>query len=311
MRHLVYPTLVGTTILFSSLVLGFAAHFQALASRQGHGSQAFTTSFTIVWSSVALLNACVRAYAVSRALAAIPQYRMPKSDGFASIVDFFLLIYGFLLPLAVAKGRAEGDIGVAVRCSPHPEEGDETSDQLCMKWAVWLASVTLLGINLAANKLIIWMRFGDDFYDWARSLGYRGENVGLAQLESLPTSPLLPAADIDLPPPELEMIYDTPAAGPNTIVEYDKSFEGPDQASSSPTLEDRGTRSRTSSVDRPTLDIFTVQPLLATTSTIVAVEERNTQVSRSLRALLQGDRHLPARKLPKVGAEVDRTGRMP
>ncbi|KAG8906146.1 hypothetical protein FRC00_012796, partial [Tulasnella sp. 408] len=100
------------------------------------------------------------------------------------------------------------------------------------------------------------------------------------------------------------MTYDTPAAGPNTISEHDKRREGPDQAFSSPILEDDDTTPRTSSVDRPASDIFPVHPPPATTLTIASAEERNARVSKALRALFQEDRHSPNRKLPKVAGEA-------
>ncbi|KIO32971.1 hypothetical protein M407DRAFT_91102 [Tulasnella calospora MUT 4182] len=139
-------------------------------------------------------------------------------------------------------------------CLPHAEEGYEVSNQVCIEWAICVASVALLEVNLMANLTVIKSkRFGDGFYEWTqRNRQESGNPNGLAQLPRPPPPPPLRLPQTDLWPPEPELVYDTPAAGPN----YTETLKTLDQASSSP----RATSSSTFGVDPPTSDSLPVQP---------------------------------------------------
>lgn len=120
-----------------------------------------------------------------------------------------------------------------------------------------MAFVALLQANLIATTIANRFDLRENFYSWAQRTRNKKDNARLAQVHQQTTSPPLPPPEIDLPPPEPKMVYDTPAAGPNIIVEYSKG-EDPGQASSPTKLDDVGTTIRGPSVDKTLSDISLV-----------------------------------------------------
>lgn len=111
---------------------------------------------------------------------------------------------------------------------------------MCIEWAICVASVALLEVNLVANLTAIRSkRFGEGFYDWTKR-----KRQGTDNANGLTQSPPPPPPQIDLLSPEPELVYDTPASGPN----YEESLKPLDQASGSP----KETSSSTSGVNPPT-----------------------------------------------------------
>lgn len=132
-------------------------------------------------------------------------------------------------------------------CLPHYVEGYEVDARVCIEWAVCLAFVVLLLVTLITNLYGHSNGFPAKFATWVRN---RPRRTGAERptwlrrphLRRQPPPPPLPPppqayqppqATIDLLPPEPEMIYDTPAAGPNTLLEKFPSSKDPEQSLSS------------------------------------------------------------------------------
>ncbi|KAG8909594.1 hypothetical protein FRC00_009812, partial [Tulasnella sp. 408] len=198
-------------------------------NQRGYGTRPLFACM-ITWSTFVLLNGLMQLSVINNAINALngslPMNYWSETVSRVSLWDGLLLLLGFPI-LAVLARR--GDMKLIGGCLPHAEQG-----------------YALLEVNLVASLTTIRSkRFGDAFYDWTKRKRQRTDNAdGLAQLPPRPPQ-------IDLLPPEPELVYDTPASGPN----YEQSSKHVNQTSSSP----KETPSSTPAVNPPPYDPPPVQ----------------------------------------------------
>lgn len=178
-----------------------------------------------------LFCALVRAIAIALQVAGLPFGGILSSLGKGlALFQFPTVVLG---GMSVSVAAKRYDINLIGGCLPRLSDQYGFSDRLCTEWKLSLAFTLLAFITLLLTLLSYLMGYPDRFSGWSRNFRHRRVTRRLA-IHRPQRPPPRPPAPYPLPAPrqdsvttpsEPEVVYEIPAAGPNTIENYQQQAD--------------------------------------------------------------------------------------